>query len=204
MENLHSFNIFFEHLFNFRFINVCINVKDHKCTIHELAKKYNIPQWIVRIRHEFAHDQKLPPIYTCKKGVIFALAWLKDNYWYKEYEVIKDFVIYDNNIKKKQQLHNLAELYCDITLTSLENNFKTIKDLDNNIINKLSQFCGSELEKGWKQTNINQILRVMLGHINNLTDYENVNDVASLLFAQYLINTHYLDDKGKLFVYHRT
>ena len=51
--------------------------------ITTLATKIGLPQMLVEIRHEAAH-QELPALPLLRKGAGAALAWLRRHYWYEQ------------------------------------------------------------------------------------------------------------------------
>lgn len=44
--------------------------------MQELAVQYNIPRWIVEIRHSVAHGPSLPSLSSLKEAVEHCLQWL--------------------------------------------------------------------------------------------------------------------------------
>lgn len=176
---------------------MCINVKDTKITMLDLAKKYNIPTWVIKIRHEFAHDQKLPPLFTCKKALLFGLDWLKVNYWYKEYRFIKDCIVEAEVTKRNEQIDNLLKLHCDITLILLETAAENVDDLSSELSDRILYGIGSKLEKGWKQNStILDIQKVIMKQLSKFF-HSNLYDISNILF-DYLVQINYLNKNEEL------
>lgn len=49
--------------------------------------QYNIPLWVVTLRHEGTH-RSLPPLSPLRSAVEFALSWLRDHYWRPQRELL--------------------------------------------------------------------------------------------------------------------
>lgn len=156
--------------------------------MHDLAKKYNIPTWVVKIRHEFAHDQKLPALFVCKKALHFALDWLKINYWQKEYDNIKDYITEDESASTNQQSLTLFTLFCDLTLASIRNDTNNLKEIPDELVERIRYSIGTELEKGWKQSMVCDIQEELMNRLENFIIDNNSENVTNLL-KDYLIES---------------
>lgn len=57
-------------------INSTITFKKQSNNFFEMAKHFNIPQWIVEIRHDSAHGNELPSVDLMRIVVNILMTWL--------------------------------------------------------------------------------------------------------------------------------
>ncbi|XP_017880157.1 ribosomal biogenesis protein LAS1L isoform X2 [Ceratina calcarata] len=68
-----------------RLLNHISNIGHTKQTsLFQIAKRINIPEWIVNLRHDTAHGYELPNIGVLRIAVNILLAWLHEEYWAPE------------------------------------------------------------------------------------------------------------------------
>lgn len=54
-------------------------------SMNDLVKQYDIPEWIVEIRHAVAHSPLLPSLSSLKEAVERCLLWLYVSYFLNFY-----------------------------------------------------------------------------------------------------------------------
>lgn len=85
LRKSHSFSIL-------RFINVCVASRAKQGGLTRAVLGQEIPKWIIEIRNDISHDQKLPSLVSLKAALRNCFQWLRTNYWDAEYEAKKDFI----------------------------------------------------------------------------------------------------------------
>lgn len=65
------------------------------------------------MRHDIAHDHKLPSKYVLELGLIECLQWLKVKYWEEQNKYISNFV--KDNVDRKEGVIQLLETYIEVT-----------------------------------------------------------------------------------------
>ncbi|XP_063368012.1 uncharacterized protein LOC134656418 [Cydia amplana] len=76
-----------------RFVNHMLDAEIAKGTsLHQAARVSDVPDWIIDLRHDTAHNNVLPSIEILREASLIGLEWLNNNYWSKHREYIKDFV----------------------------------------------------------------------------------------------------------------
>lgn len=129
----------------FRFLNLCAANNRKQGTFYETARRNNLPSWLINIRHDFAHDQKVPSKFMLQYCLNYCLEWLKKEYWDVQYGIIRDFVAL-NKIGKKPHVEKYVTLYEDVIQEVLERGTKTLAELNCDLVEKLySSFKSSNL-----------------------------------------------------------
>lgn len=123
-------------MLTFRFLNLCAANSRKQGTFYETARRNNLPDWLINIRHDFAHDQKVPSKFMLYYCLNYCLDWLKREYWDVQYRIMRDFVAL-NKIEKKQRFEQYIILYEDIVLEVFKEEAKTLKELPENLQEKL-------------------------------------------------------------------
>lgn len=97
LREAHSFTIL-------RFLNICVASRTKQGSFKATAISHNIPRWIIEIRNDISHDQKLPSLVCLDAALRTCFQWLKTYYWDAEYEAKKDFVPNPINTSKVESL----------------------------------------------------------------------------------------------------
>lgn len=160
----------------FRFLNICGAKSDQQGNFHKAARKNNIPQWLIAIRHDFAHDQKVPSKYATNLALKFSLKWLKENYWEIEKDNLTDFIS-DNSNLIRNNINNLCRLYCNMTLTAIRKKCKQLSDYGEDA----TEF--SKLIKNHAAyKNIAQIQDTILSKISDDNNNDDFSKLPEILF----------------------
>ncbi|XP_054267204.1 ribosomal biogenesis protein LAS1L-like [Macrosteles quadrilineatus] len=75
-----------------RFLNQLTVLSDRKDSMYKMAELYQLPDWIINLRHEAAHGNSVPALYLLRQAADIILQWLEENYWKVEEEVMKDVI----------------------------------------------------------------------------------------------------------------
>lgn len=169
-----------KHIFNSRFLNLCAANNKKQGTFYETARRNNLPDWLINIRHDLAHDQKVPSKFMLEYCLNFCLDWLKKEYWDAQYGITRDFVAL-NKIQKKQHVEQYITLYEDIVMQVTNGGeIDVLKQLNSESTEKLySWFKSSSLNENSRITYI--LLVLSKAFIPSLTD-----SASQEKFAEYL------------------
>ncbi|KAG8190211.1 hypothetical protein JTE90_011932 [Oedothorax gibbosus] len=74
-----------------RFVNLMLEREGKDKNLTVLADKYQIPRWIVELRHDATHA-KVPSLPLLRMGARLALQYLEDNYWKLEVDRVRPIV----------------------------------------------------------------------------------------------------------------
>lgn len=75
-----------------RFLNICAAYDKNQGTFYQTASKIKLPEWLINLRHEIAHGQSLPSLYTLDSAMHFCLIWLDKEYWKPAKLEMRDFI----------------------------------------------------------------------------------------------------------------
>lgn len=77
-----------------RFVNHMVDSETSKgLNLFRAAKNIGIPDWIIELRHDTAHSERLPAIEHLREACLISLEWLQKNYWDKHNQCIENFTI---------------------------------------------------------------------------------------------------------------
>ncbi|KAF2881832.1 hypothetical protein ILUMI_24333 [Ignelater luminosus] len=110
-----------------RFLNLCGACGDKQGTFYRTAKQNNLPDWLIDLRHDIAHDQIVPSRGMLEIGLEVCLDWLKREYWEKQEAGMTDYVISFNPDRK---IEVAMKLYCQINLIQYLDKSKSLIELD--------------------------------------------------------------------------
>ncbi|KOC60925.1 Ribosomal biogenesis protein LAS1L [Habropoda laboriosa] len=105
-----------------RLLNHISNIGHTKQTsLFQIAKKLNIPEWIVNLRHDSAHGYELPSIGILRIAANILLAWLHEEYWVAETKKMEKCLHIEESIKEAEETEvqdfgDLIELWTAISL----------------------------------------------------------------------------------------
>lgn len=103
-----------------RFLNICVAHRAQVNSFTRTARDNCIPDWIISIRHDFAHSQKLPSISLLNLALKESFKWLETTYWHPELATMSDNIISGvNTVEAKMgscslDVHQLMGLYCNV------------------------------------------------------------------------------------------
>ncbi|KAG1657195.1 Ribosomal biogenesis protein LAS1L [Nymphon striatum] len=133
-----------------RFINFVAELgqnNKHDLSIYVAVKSFNIPTWVVEMRHHATHST-MPSLTLLKSGVNFALTWLHDNYWsrisFEEvcHVPINVTVIRDQINELVKILHILRYEYLFVS----QNSYKVYITSQKSIVIKIKKLCKENKE----------------------------------------------------------
>uniref|UniRef100_A0A915IPR6 LAS1-like protein n=1 Tax=Romanomermis culicivorax TaxID=13658 RepID=A0A915IPR6_ROMCU len=94
----------FHSLVIIRFINFLYEIiqcrQSRMISIREAVAEFNIPPWIVELRHKTTHSTDLPDYTLCRDAVYFLSDWLKVNYW--NTKIYADNAEHDSNTRNQK------------------------------------------------------------------------------------------------------
>lgn len=76
---------------NSRFLNICAANNERQGTFYQSISRTDLPKWLIDIRHDIAHDNKMPSISLLEIGIKKSFEWLMEKYWKVQNTRICDF-----------------------------------------------------------------------------------------------------------------
>lgn len=139
---------------------MCCARNDKQGTFYKTAKQNGIPDWIINIRHDFAHDAVIPSQFMLNLSLEFALNWLKTAYWEQQALTIKDVRV---NNKSEKWIEQAIELYCRINLIHFQKkevitDIKSIAFEDILLNKKIEEYKTINLKPDMEITNVVHVL----------------------------------------------
>ncbi|KAG5878142.1 hypothetical protein JTB14_032253 [Gonioctena quinquepunctata] len=84
-----------------RFLNICAANSDKQGAFNRTVTKNDLPRWLIDIRHDIAHDHRLPSKSLLKLALQESLKWLMEKYWKVQNDMISDYIITDESVNTK-------------------------------------------------------------------------------------------------------
>ncbi|XP_066901552.1 uncharacterized protein [Halyomorpha halys] len=100
-----------------RFLNLLndeAGKKNRKMSMYARAKIFNIPDWVVNIRHQMAHGNVLPSIDALRMTADIILEWLKTNYWEVEERNMEEYIVENTKVVVEESLPALLTIYVSL------------------------------------------------------------------------------------------
>lgn len=138
-----------------------------------------MPKWLINIRHDIAHDHKLPSISLLQLGLCQCLEWIKIKYWQVQNEIILDYTVTETI--RKSNVIEILQIYVHLNLKLFSKNID-IPEYDENIIERINDIIFKEVAQ--PTTDISDIINILEVYLNeNLkkTNYEDKEHVSEIL-----------------------
>lgn len=170
---------------HYRFLNLCAANNKRQGTFYETARKHNLPDWLIDIRHDLAHHQKIPSKFILTFSLDYCLAWLKKEYWEVqdklEIDLVSEYVPEEPTV----EVPSYIITYCDIATEAANGNAETLSDLSKQCVDKLDVLIRSRFIK--EDTEITDILS-LLCKLSFRTIAENMKNVCAENIAAAIVN----------------
>ncbi|KAF5281003.1 hypothetical protein FQA39_LY05208 [Lamprigera yunnana] len=115
-----------------RFLNMCCS-QGEQGTLSSQAKMYNIPEWIINLRHDVAHDAAVPSMDLLKTAIELCFDWLLKNYWEEQDAILKP--CYGNPAMNMSVLKRVVVVYCQMIIETYQSKRGLLlKDVDHFIL----------------------------------------------------------------------
>ncbi|XP_028027545.1 uncharacterized protein LOC114241030 isoform X1 [Bombyx mandarina] len=157
-----------------RFINHMLDVSITKeNTLSKAAKNVGIPDWIVELRHDTAHNNNLPSLSLLRDATQFGLDWLKSNYWKEHKLLITDYKSGRQETDSQEETRVMILVNFCISLSICSNSECKIKtladivdvDMRDSIINDARDLIGDKIElSNLRQVTISTLIDKMNYH----------------------------------------
>lgn len=141
-----------------RFLNLCAANSKKQGTFYETARKHNLPDWLIDIRHDLAHDQRIPSKFMLKFSLTYCLDWLKREYWDVQGQLATDF-INESDQQETVDVSPYIRNYCDIVNDAVHNLAQVVSDLSKDRIEELGVLLRSKLIN--ENSTIHQVLLLL-------------------------------------------
>lgn len=167
-----------------RFINHMLDSETEKGTsLYKAANKLGVPDWIVELRHNIAHNSTLPHTLLLKKACTTVLTWLQNNYWDKQKPYIKDYVSGQKDyVYGHGTLTNLINSCISLGICSLPKiKITMLSDIPDDkmkesLMRDLTELFGGIIDMpDWNDVSIAKIIALLNTHSRKLLKIENVS-----------------------------
>jgi hypothetical protein len=168
-----------------RFVNHMLDTETAKgTTLYRAAKNLDVPDWIIDLRHDTAHNNKLPSIELLREATQISLDWLEKKYWLKYKECIADYVtgnkVYEgsDNNKIAALMHFCTSLsFCAHTKCKIKN-LSDIPDasMRENIVNDARDLFGDQYDfSKLKTVSVTSLINILYRHSKQLLNSKDAN-----------------------------
>ncbi|KAL4710991.1 hypothetical protein ACJJTC_017956 [Scirpophaga incertulas] len=161
-----------------RFVNHMLDSETIKgSSLYNAAKNLGVPDWIIDMRHDTAHNNILPSIDLFREASQIALNWLDQNYWQKHKECITDYQIgrNDNFTFEDSKVDVIMNLCMSLSFCShTKCNIKKISAIPNaslkeSIVNDACNLFKDNFNfSNLKTVSISSLIKVMNIHSKNI------------------------------------
>ncbi|XP_056637911.1 uncharacterized protein LOC130445987 [Diorhabda sublineata] len=76
-----------------RFLNICAANNDKQGTFNKTVLRNDLPKWLIDIRHDIAHSNKLPSKTMLELALNYSFEWLIEKYWKIQNDTISDYFV---------------------------------------------------------------------------------------------------------------
>lgn len=104
-----------------RFVNHMLDDELSKgATLYKAAKQLGVPDWIIDLRHDIAHNNTLPSLELLREASKIALQWLQAYYWDQHKGIIKDYVVGElqSAITDEENISGFIHFYTSLSICS--------------------------------------------------------------------------------------
>ncbi|CAH0546838.1 unnamed protein product [Brassicogethes aeneus] len=102
-----------------RFLNVCATNNDKQGKFTKTMADSDLPKWLINIRHDVAHNHKLPDLNILDLALTICFNWVKYNYWESQKDKIVDYIV--TNVDYPSSIVNVFTVYVDLILKVYHN-----------------------------------------------------------------------------------
>lgn len=98
-----------------RFLNLTAGNNEKQGTFYQTVKRNDLPKWLIDIRHDIAHNNKLPSKSILEISLKQCLNWIVKKYW-----MVQNEIICDNIVTQSPDDVNVTELlgnYCELNIS---------------------------------------------------------------------------------------
>lgn len=97
-----------------RFLNLTAGNSEKQGNFNQTVKRNNLPQWLVDIRHDIAHNNRLPSKAILELSMKECLEWTIEKYWKEQNDIICDYIVTQN--PQDLKVTELLNMYCELNI----------------------------------------------------------------------------------------
>ncbi|XP_018577292.1 uncharacterized protein LOC108915678 [Anoplophora glabripennis] len=144
-----------------RFLNLCATSNEKQGTFYKTALRNELPKWLINIRHDIAHDHKLPSVSILELGLNQCLEWIKIKYWQVQNKIIRDYTVTESLWNSK--VVEILDIYVELNLKLFSKN-TDISEYDEDIIERIDSIIFKEVPQ--PTTDISDIIGALEEYLN--------------------------------------
>ncbi|CAH2087056.1 unnamed protein product [Euphydryas editha] len=176
-----------------RFVNHMLDTDTAKgLTLFQAAKNSGIPDWIIELRHDTAHSDRLPPLDLLREATLTSLEWLQKSYWDKHKENIDNLVVgkLQDNSDIEDKISALINFCISLSICSHPKcNIKHVSDItDCTLRESLINDAGDLFDNGIDFTNLRLVsINYLIETMNSKCKKLARNELASTFVNKVLL-----------------
>lgn len=178
-------------------------------TFYETARKNNLPDWLIDVRHDLAHDQKVPSRFMLEHCLNYCLDWLKNEYWDAQFSIVRDFVAL-KKIHRKRNVNKYVGLYGEVVEEVMKRRVTVLGEMKDSVIEKLnSVFKSSNLNSKSETYQVLYVLsKMIMSSFNEARSEEFAEQVScEIIQSGYIFEIPHYDEfnnTGKVYGFYDT
>lgn len=155
-----------------RFVNHMFDKETAKgLSLFQAARTFGVPEWIIELRHDAAHSNKLPNLELLREASSISFDWLQKNYWENHKLCISDFIVgkMNNESEFERKVTALMNFCVSLSICSHPKcEIKTLADItDANLRECLVNDAKELLEDSLDISNLKKVTINSLKHLVN-------------------------------------
>lgn len=172
-----------------RFVNHMLDSEHAKgVSLYRAAKQLGVPEWIIDLRHDTAHNNSLPTLELLREATSVALEWLRRNYWDKHNNVLRDYVVgdYVDSSENDNKIQSLIRFYVTLSIclhsSCKAKNLADIEDDDmrDQFISEINELFEQSVDlSDLKSVTLKYLLTLTKSQFKKLLEWNNINQIVA-------------------------
>lgn len=165
-----------------RFLNLTAGNSEKQGTFYKTVTKNELPKWLIEIRHDIAHNNKLPSKAILEVSINQCLDWVIMKYWIIQNKKIKDYVVTHN--PKDTHFTEYLCTYCELIVSLYYG--KNITKQNNVLLEKVNYFITKRHNKD--STDFYGVLKILEEILNqsvqNIEWGNSIDDIVNIFINE--------------------
>lgn len=168
-----------------RFVNHMLDSETSKgLNLFRAAKNIGIPDWIIELRHDAAHSERLPSIEQLREASLISLEWLQKYYWDKHKECIENYIVeklQDGELENK--IEGIINFYLSLSICSHSQcKIRKVCDIEDklmrdSLVNDAKDILGASMNfSNIESITINSLIEAMKVKVKKLPNNSNLSE----------------------------
>lgn len=175
-----------------RFLNLTAANNDKQGTFYQTVMKNDLPNWLIDIRHDIAHNNKLPSRAILELAIRECFDWVIKKYWKVQGKTICDYLVTQN--PEDSKITDLLSIYCQLKTTLYYE--RGITAQNEALFQKINYFVTKR--HNTQSTDFNGILKILeemlKQSLESIECKQSSEDIAQILITEGLLTLIQIDD----------